>query len=48
MTPTLSGLAQHPETGSCQGGLATFKAIKHVKKQLEVLDFAGAKLLLDY
>lgn len=45
---TLSGLTRHLEPGACQGGLATFKkAIKHVKKQLEVLGFARVKLSFD-
>jgi hypothetical protein len=45
---TLSGLAQHLESGACSGGLATFtKAIKYVEEQLQLLGLGGVKLLLD-
>jgi hypothetical protein len=43
---TLSGLAQHLESGACRGGLATFKkAIEYVEQKLQLLGLGSIKLL---
>lgn len=44
---TLGGLAQHLESGACQGGKETFnKIVKFIEQRLELLGFAGICLLL--
>jgi hypothetical protein len=44
---TLGGLAQHLESGACQGGKETFiKIVEFIGRRLELLRFTGMPLLL--
>lgn len=44
---TLGGLAQHLESGACQGGKETFtKICEFIEQRLELLGFRGMPLLL--
>lgn len=43
---TVSGLAQHLESGACHGGTGTFRrAVEFVQEEMKALGFVGVKLL---
>jgi len=43
---TVSGLAQHLESGACEGGKGTFKhVIEYVQDKMKDMGFGGLKLL---
>lgn len=43
---TLSGLAQHLESGACNGGKATFRrVVEYVQEEMKALGFGGLKML---
>lgn len=43
---TVSGLAQHLESGACDGGKTTFRrAVEYVQEEMKGMGFAGLKLL---
>jgi hypothetical protein len=43
---TVSGLAQHLESGACNGGKETFRRmVDYVQKEMKSMGFGGLKLL---
>jgi len=43
---TVSGLAQHLESGACDGGKGTFRrVVEYVQEEMKVMGFGGLKLL---
>jgi len=43
---TVSGLAQHLESGACDGGKNTFRrVVKYVQEEMKGMGFEGLKLL---
>ena len=43
---TVSGLAQHLESGACDGGKGTFRrVVEYVQDEMEGMGFGGLKLV---
>jgi hypothetical protein len=43
---TVSGLAQHLESGACDGGKGTFRrVVEYVQEEMNSMGFGGLKLL---
>jgi len=43
---TVSGLAQHLESGACDGGKGTFsRVVEYVQEEMKGIGFGGLKLL---
>jgi hypothetical protein len=43
---TVSGLAQHLESGACGGGKVTFRrVVEYVQEEMKSMGFGGLKLL---
>jgi hypothetical protein len=43
---TMSGLAQHLESGACDGGRGTFRrVVEYVQEEMKGMGFGGLKIL---